>query len=115
MKVTVQTAVATLRRLRLQLQQQVMPVQTHLHVLCAHAAAAGTSEQLEAGATGSAVHAILQDLVILFPALRGCVYAALELFQAARMHVVTMRTTCQVTFKPRSNVFSEFAMRSEPS
>jgi hypothetical protein len=74
MKVTVtaQTAVATLRRLQLQLQRQVMPVQAHLHVKCVRTAAAATSEQLQVVATGSAVHAILQHVVILFPALRGC-------------------------------------------
>jgi hypothetical protein len=69
---TTKNALATLCWLQLQLQRQVMPVQAHLHVQYARAAAAATNEQLEAGATGSAVHAILQDVVILFPALRGC-------------------------------------------
>jgi transaldolase len=53
-------------------QEQVMPVQAHLHMQCARAAAAATSEQLGAVATGCAVHAIIQHVVILFPALRGC-------------------------------------------
>jgi hypothetical protein len=37
----------------------------------------------------------------------------LELFPAALMHMVTMCTTCQVTCTPKTNVFSEFAMRSQ--
>jgi hypothetical protein len=59
MKVTVaaKTAVATLAQLQLQ---------------CARAAAAANSEQLEAVATGSAMSVMLQNVVILFPALRGC-------------------------------------------
>jgi hypothetical protein len=74
MKVTeeAKAALVTLRRLHLQLQRQVMPVQAHLHVQYARVAAAVTSEQLEAVATGSAMHALLQLVVILFPALRGC-------------------------------------------
>jgi hypothetical protein len=67
---TAKNALATLYWLQLLLQRQVMPVQAHLQ--CAWAAAASTSEQLEAVATGSIEHAILQDVVILFPALRGC-------------------------------------------
>jgi hypothetical protein len=43
-----------------------------MHVQCAHAAAAATSEQLGAVATGCAVNAIMKHVVILFPALRGC-------------------------------------------
>jgi hypothetical protein len=53
-------------------QEQVMPVQAHPHVKCAHAAAAATSEQLGAVATGCAVHAIVPHVVIMFPAVRGC-------------------------------------------
>jgi hypothetical protein len=34
------------------MQEQVMPVQAHPHMQCAHAAAAATSEQLGAVATG---------------------------------------------------------------
>jgi hypothetical protein len=53
-------------------QEQGMPVQAHPHVQCARAAAAATSEQLGAVATGCAVHAMIQHIVILFPAVRGC-------------------------------------------
>jgi hypothetical protein len=53
-------------------QEQVMLVQAHPHMKCARAAAAATSEQLGAVATGCAVHAIIQHVVVLFPALRGC-------------------------------------------
>jgi hypothetical protein len=53
-------------------QEQVMPVQAHPHVQCARAAAAATSEQLGAVATGCAVHAIMQHVVILFPVVKGC-------------------------------------------
>jgi hypothetical protein len=53
-------------------QEQVMSVQAHPHVQCARAAAAATSEQLGAVATGCAAHAIIQHVVILFPAVRGC-------------------------------------------
>jgi hypothetical protein len=53
-------------------QEQVMPVQAHPHVQCAHASAATTSEQLQAVASVQAVHAIIQHVVILLPALRGC-------------------------------------------
>jgi hypothetical protein len=53
-------------------QEQVMPVQAHPHVQCARAAAAATSEELGAVAAGCAVHAIIQHVVILFPAVRGC-------------------------------------------
>jgi hypothetical protein len=53
-------------------QEEVMPVQAHLHMQCARAAAAATSEQLGAVATGCTVHAIVQHVVILFPAVRGC-------------------------------------------
>jgi hypothetical protein len=67
-----QPALVSRRRLQLQLQWQVMPVQAHPHVQCARAAAAATSEQLGAVATGCAVHAIMQHAVILFPSLRGC-------------------------------------------
>jgi hypothetical protein len=42
-------------------QKQVMPVQAHPHMQCARAAAAATSEQLGAVATGCAVHAIVRD------------------------------------------------------
>jgi hypothetical protein len=48
-------------------QEQVIPVQAHPRVQCARAAAAATSEQLGAVATGCAVHAIIQHVVILFP------------------------------------------------
>jgi hypothetical protein len=53
-------------------QEQVMPVQAHPHVQCAHAAAAATSEQLGAVATGCAEHAIIQHVGVPFPAVRGC-------------------------------------------
>jgi hypothetical protein len=53
-------------------QEQGMPVQAHPHVQCALAAAAATSEQLGAVAPGCAVHALIQYVVILFPAVRGC-------------------------------------------
>jgi hypothetical protein len=53
-------------------QEQVMPVQAHPHVQCARAAAAATSEQLRAVATGCAEHEIIQHVVILFPAVKGC-------------------------------------------
>jgi hypothetical protein len=109
MKVTVQTAVATLRRLRLQLQQQVMPVQTHLHVLCARAAAAATSEQLEAVATDSAVHVILQDLVVLFPVLRGCDAACMLRLSCFRQRACIWSPCAQhVTCRQKTNVFSVF-------
>jgi hypothetical protein len=42
-------------------------------------------------------------------------YVALELLPAARMDMINMCTTCQVTYKPRRNVFTEFAMRSQAS
>jgi hypothetical protein len=58
-------------------QEQLMSVQAHPHVQCTHAAAAATSEQLGAVATGCAVHAIIQHVGIRFPAVRGCVYVAL--------------------------------------
>jgi hypothetical protein len=97
---TAKTALATLAQLQLQLQRQVMPAQAHLHVQCAsaRAAAAASSDQLEAG---SAVHAIVQHVVILFPASRSCGAAltlglscsvGLELLPAALMHMVTMCT-----------------------
>jgi hypothetical protein len=99
--VAAKTAVATLAQLQLQLQRQVMPVQAHLQVLCARAAAATTSEQLEAVATGSVVlHVTLQRVIILFPALRGPGAACtlrFELLPTALMHMVTMCTTCQAT------------------
>jgi hypothetical protein len=53
-------------------QEQVMLVLAYPQVQCACAAAAATSEQLGAVATGCAVHAIIQHVVILFPAVRGC-------------------------------------------
>jgi hypothetical protein len=53
------------------MQEQVMPVKAHPHVQGARAAAAATSEQLGAVATGCAVHAIIQHVVILLPAVRG--------------------------------------------
>jgi hypothetical protein len=90
----------------LHLQQQVMPVQAHLDAQCAREAAAASSEQLEAVATDSAVHAILQDFVILSPALRGCDAACIFRLTCSRRRacMVTMCTTCQVTCKPRTNV-----------
>jgi hypothetical protein len=47
-------------------QEQVMTVQAHPHVQCALAAAAATSEQLGAVATGCAVHEIIQHVVTNF-------------------------------------------------
>jgi hypothetical protein len=52
-------------------QEQVIPVQAHPHVQSEGAAAAATSEQLGAVATGCAVRAIIQHVVILFPGLRA--------------------------------------------
>jgi hypothetical protein len=119
MKVTVaaKTAVATLCWLQLQLRRQVIPVQALLHVQCACAAAAATSEQLEAVGSGSAVHAILQHVVILFPALRGCGAACMLRLSCSRRRscIWSLKTTCQVTCKPRTNVVSEFVMRSRAS
>jgi hypothetical protein len=40
-------------------QEEVMRVQAHAHLQCARAAAAATSEQLGAVATGCALHAII--------------------------------------------------------
>jgi hypothetical protein len=53
-------------------QEQVMPVQADPHVQCARAVAAATSEQLGSVATDCTVHAVIQHVVILFPAVRGC-------------------------------------------
>jgi hypothetical protein len=95
--VTEKTTLAILRGLQLQLQLQVMPEQAHLHVQWTRTAAAASSEQSEAVAFGSAVHAIWQH-VILFPALRGCAAAhMLRLSCSQRRSLVTMCTTCQVT------------------
>jgi hypothetical protein len=54
------------------MEEQVMPVQADPHVQCARTAAAATSEQLGAVATGCAVHAVIQHVLILLPAVRGC-------------------------------------------
>jgi hypothetical protein len=52
--------------------EQVMLVEAHPHVQCARGAAGATCEQLGAVATGCAVHAIIQHVEILFPAVRAC-------------------------------------------
>jgi hypothetical protein len=67
-------------------QKQVMPVQAHPHMQCACATAAATSEQLGAVATGCAVHAIVQHIVILFPALRCCDAVCMLRLSCSRRH-----------------------------
>jgi hypothetical protein len=92
-------------------QEQVMPVQAHPHVQCARAAAA---------AVGSSCHWLRSacnntaccDTVPCGERLRCCVYVALELLPVARIHMIIM-CTCLVTYRPRREVFTEFAMRSQ--
>jgi hypothetical protein len=67
-------------------QEQVMLVQAHPHMQRARAAAAATSEQLGAVATGCAVHAIIQHVGILFPAVRGCDAGCMLRLSCSRRH-----------------------------